>query len=265
MFGRQGRKHGQPRSCLTERGTSFGYNTLVADMRALPEMIEDGLSRPHGRDTFRAAAGRPGRQFGRPARIRPRSWRAPPSRWASRASSSRRMKTPTRAPSDGPNMIPLDQMPALIDSLMAFDRLANPIRSGSDRVVVAPQGRQAAPAQAGSGRRSFRQRRSGSVSPGAIGARAVCRAAGQACGSSSPPSPMNCSVCAIAASSMMSRGAQKDISRGAVARARFAGCHPGQVGRNPHLRPAQRRAGQRGDRVQREPRYFSARGDSCFI
>ena len=37
---------------------------------------------------------------------------------------------PDRAPSDGPNMIPLDQMPALIDSLMAFDRLAksDPIR-----------------------------------------------------------------------------------------------------------------------------------------
>ena len=37
---------------------------------------------------------------------------------------------PDRAPSDGPNMIPLAQMPALVDSLMAFDRLAkaDPIR-----------------------------------------------------------------------------------------------------------------------------------------
>jgi 2-dehydro-3-deoxyphosphooctonate aldolase (KDO 8-P synthase) len=31
---------------------------------------------------------------------------------------------PDRAPSDGPNMIPLDRMPALIEGLMAFDRLA---------------------------------------------------------------------------------------------------------------------------------------------
>jgi 2-dehydro-3-deoxyphosphooctonate aldolase (KDO 8-P synthase) len=37
---------------------------------------------------------------------------------------------PDRAPSDGPNMIPLDQMPALVESLMSFDRLAkaNPLR-----------------------------------------------------------------------------------------------------------------------------------------
>ncbi len=53
-----------------------------------------------------------------------RSWRAPRSRSASPRSSWRRTRIPTSAPSDGPNMVQLKDMPALLETLMAFDRLA---------------------------------------------------------------------------------------------------------------------------------------------
>jgi 2-dehydro-3-deoxyphosphooctonate aldolase (KDO 8-P synthase) len=49
---------GNPDVLLTERGASFGYNTLVSDMRALPIMGENGRSRDLRRDTLRAAARR---------------------------------------------------------------------------------------------------------------------------------------------------------------------------------------------------------------
>ena len=55
---------------LCERGASFGYNTLVTDMRALPIMARDRLSGGVRRDPCGAAAGRAGHQFRRPARIR---------------------------------------------------------------------------------------------------------------------------------------------------------------------------------------------------
>ena len=49
---------GNTRLMLTERGSSFGYNTLVADMRSLPEMMKTRLSGGHGRDAFGPATRR---------------------------------------------------------------------------------------------------------------------------------------------------------------------------------------------------------------
>lgn len=108
---------------LCERGASFGYNTLVSDMRALPIMAETGypvvfdathsVQQPGGQGT--ASGGQ--REF------------APVLARAAVAVGCAAVfiethQDPDHAPSDGPNMIPLREMPALIARLMAFDRLA---------------------------------------------------------------------------------------------------------------------------------------------
>ena len=58
---------------VTERGVSFGYNTLVSDMRALPILRRDRRAGDFRRDPFGAAAGRAGDGVRRPARVRPRA------------------------------------------------------------------------------------------------------------------------------------------------------------------------------------------------
>ncbi len=62
---------GNERILLCERGASFGYNTLVVDMRALPVMAQTGYPVVFDATHSVAAAGRPGRPLGRRARIRP--------------------------------------------------------------------------------------------------------------------------------------------------------------------------------------------------
>lgn len=114
---------------LTERGTSFGYNTLVADMRALPQMAATGY--PVIMDATHSVQ-QPGGQGGSSGGQRefaPVMARAAVSLGIAGVFIETH-QDPDNAPSDGPNMIPLAQMPALIDSLMQFDRLAkaNPLR-----------------------------------------------------------------------------------------------------------------------------------------
>lgn len=120
---------GNRRILLTERGSSFGYNTLVADMRALPEMMKTGY--PVIMDATHSVQ-QPGGQGGSSGGQREF---APVMARAAVALGIAGVfiethEHPDRAPSDGPNMIPLAQMPALVASLMAFDRLAkaDPIR-----------------------------------------------------------------------------------------------------------------------------------------
>ena len=114
---------------LTERGTSFGYNTLVADMRGLPEMAKTGY--PVVMDATHSVQ-QPGGQGGSSGGQRefaPVMARAAVSLGIG-AVFIETHQEPDGAPSDGPNMIPLDQMPKLIDTLMRFDTLAkaNPIQ-----------------------------------------------------------------------------------------------------------------------------------------
>ncbi|MFU1477619.1 3-deoxy-8-phosphooctulonate synthase [Roseovarius sp. C7] len=114
---------GNERILLTERGTSFGYNTLVADMRALPQMARSGY--PVVMDATHSVQ-QPGGQGGSSGGQRefaPVMARAAVSLGVA-AVFIETHEEPDRAPSDGPNMIPLDQMPALIASLMKFDALA---------------------------------------------------------------------------------------------------------------------------------------------
>jgi 2-dehydro-3-deoxyphosphooctonate aldolase (KDO 8-P synthase) len=120
---------GNSRILLTERGVSFGYNTLVADMRALPIMARTGY--PVIMDATHSVQqpGGQGNSSGGQREFAPVMARAAVSLGIAGVFIETH-EAPDTAPSDGPNMIPLDQMPALIDSLMAFDRLAkaNPIR-----------------------------------------------------------------------------------------------------------------------------------------
>ncbi|MDG3043118.1 3-deoxy-8-phosphooctulonate synthase [Roseicyclus marinus] len=120
---------GNTRILLTERGASFGYNTLVTDMRSLPEMMKTGY--PVIMDATHAVQ-QPGGQGGSSGGQRefaPVMARAAVSLGIAGVFIETH-EDPDRAPSDGPNMIPLDQMPALVASLMGFDRLAkgDPIR-----------------------------------------------------------------------------------------------------------------------------------------
>ena len=114
---------------LTERGTSFGYNTLVADMRALPTMARSGY--PVIMDATHSVQ-QPGGQGGSSGGQRefaPVMARAAVALGVAGVFIETH-EAPDNAPSDGPNMIPLDQMPALIHSLMKFDALAkaDPLR-----------------------------------------------------------------------------------------------------------------------------------------
>lgn len=120
---------GNTRLLLTERGTSFGYNTLVADMRALPQMAATGY--PVVMDATHSVQqpGGMGGSSGGQREFAPVMARAAVSLGIA-AVFIETHEDPDTAPSDGPNMIPLTQMPELIDTLMAFDRLAkkHPIR-----------------------------------------------------------------------------------------------------------------------------------------
>ncbi len=120
---------GNSRILLTERGASFGYNTLVADMRSLPIMMRTGY--PVIMDATHSVQqpGGQGNSSGGQREFAPVMARCAVSLGIAGVFIETH-EAPDTAPSDGPNMIPLSQMPALVASLMAFDRLAKagPIR-----------------------------------------------------------------------------------------------------------------------------------------
>lgn len=111
---------------LTERGTSFGYNTLVTDMRGLPQMSELGY--PVIMDATHAVQ-MPGGQGASSGGQR--AFASVLARAAVAIGVAgvfiETHQDPDNAPSDGPNMIPIEQMPALLKELAAFDSLAKSI------------------------------------------------------------------------------------------------------------------------------------------
>ena len=119
---------GNTRLMLTERGTTFGYNALVADMRALPQMAKTGY--PVVMDATHSVQqpGGLGGSSGGQREFAPVMARAAVAIGVA-AVFIETHEDPDSAPSDGPNMIHLAQMPALISTLMKFDRLAkeNPL------------------------------------------------------------------------------------------------------------------------------------------
>ena len=108
---------------LCERGTSFGYNTLVTDMRAIPQMA--ALGYPVVIDATHSVQmpGGAGASSGGQREYVPAIARAAVSLGVA-AVFLETHDTPDSAPSDGPNMVPLAEMPALLETLVAFDKLA---------------------------------------------------------------------------------------------------------------------------------------------
>ena len=114
---------GNERIMLTERGTSFGYNTLVTDMRLLPQMGMTGyptvMDATHSVQQPAGLGGSTGGQ----REFAPLMARAAAA-IGTAAIFIETHEDPDKSPSDGPNMVYLDQMPELIDTLMQFDAIA---------------------------------------------------------------------------------------------------------------------------------------------
>jgi 2-dehydro-3-deoxyphosphooctonate aldolase (KDO 8-P synthase) len=108
---------------LCERGASFGYNTLVSDFRALPIMARTGYPVVFDATHSVQQPGGQGASSGGQREFAPVLARAALAVGVA-AVFIETHPDPDRAPSDGPNMIPLREMPALIARLKAFDELA---------------------------------------------------------------------------------------------------------------------------------------------
>ncbi len=115
---------GNPNVLVTERGASFGYNTLVTDFRALPIMAQQ-TGAPIIFDATHSVQqpGGQGASSGGQREFVPVLARAAVAVGVAGLFIETH-PDPDNAPSDGPNMVPLKQLPALVEELMAFDALA---------------------------------------------------------------------------------------------------------------------------------------------
>jgi 2-dehydro-3-deoxyphosphooctonate aldolase (KDO 8-P synthase) len=113
---------GNDRVMVTERGASFGYNTLVSDMRSLPQLAEDGIPVVYDATHSVQQPGGQGATSGGQREFVPVLARAATAVGVA-ALFTETHEEPDRAPSDGPNMVPLDEMPAMLKMLMAIDGL----------------------------------------------------------------------------------------------------------------------------------------------
>ena len=113
---------------LCERGVSFGYNTLVSDMRSLPIMAQTGYPVVFDATHSVQQPGGQGTTSGGQREFVPVLARAAIAVGVA-AVFIETHEDPDHAPSDGPNMVHLKNLPALLDMLMGFDKLAkaNPI------------------------------------------------------------------------------------------------------------------------------------------
>ena len=114
---------GNPNVMLTERGASFGYNTLVSDMRALPIMEEMGAPVIFDATHSVQQPGGQGASSGGDRRMVPVLARAAVAVGVAGVFIETH-QDPDNAPSDGPNMVPLDKLEALLRTLMALDKVA---------------------------------------------------------------------------------------------------------------------------------------------
>src|SRR5437870_3060143 len=115
---------GNPNVLVTERGASFGYNTLVSDMRALPILARE-TGAPVIFDATHSVQqpGGQGASSGGEREFVPVLARAAVAVGVAGIFIETH-QDPDHAPSDGPNMVPLKQMDALLRRLLEFDRLA---------------------------------------------------------------------------------------------------------------------------------------------
>ena len=108
---------------VTERGVSFGYNTLVSDMRALPVLEKIGAPVIFDATHSVQQPGGQGTSSGGERHYVPVLARAAVAVGVAGVFIETH-QDPDKAPSDGPNMIPLKDLPALLERLMRFDALA---------------------------------------------------------------------------------------------------------------------------------------------
>jgi 2-dehydro-3-deoxyphosphooctonate aldolase (KDO 8-P synthase) len=114
---------GNSKVLVTERGVSFGYNTLVSDMRALPVLREIGAPVIFDATHSVQQPGGQGASSGGERKYVPVLARAAVAVGVAGVFIETH-QDPDHAPSDGPNMVPLKQMDTLLGELIAFDRLA---------------------------------------------------------------------------------------------------------------------------------------------
>src|SRR5690348_1507537 len=112
---------------VTERGASFGYNALVSDMRALPILAESGAPVIFDATHSVQQPGGQGGSSGGERRFVPVLARAAVAVGVAGVFIETH-QDPDRAPSDGPNMIALRDLPALLQTLQEFDRIAKSAR-----------------------------------------------------------------------------------------------------------------------------------------
>lgn len=112
---------------LCERGTSFGYNTLVNDMRGLPVMAQTGYPVVFDATHSVQQPGGLGGASGGQREFAPVLSRAALAIGVA-ALFIETHQNPDQAPSDGPNMLPLTALPTLLEQFKAFDDLAKAIR-----------------------------------------------------------------------------------------------------------------------------------------
>ncbi len=117
---------GNPNVLLTERGASFGYNTLVSDMRSLPIMAETGAPVIFDATHSVQQPGGQGTSSGGDRRMVPVLARAAVAVGVAGVFVETH-QDPDNAPSDGPNMLPLKAMEGFIAKLMALDRVAKAV------------------------------------------------------------------------------------------------------------------------------------------
>jgi 2-dehydro-3-deoxyphosphooctonate aldolase (KDO 8-P synthase) len=113
---------GNPNVLVTERGVSFGYNTLVSDMRALPILAETGAPVIFDATHSVQQPGGQGASSGGERRFVPVLARAATAVGVAGLFIETH-QDPDRAPSDGPNMVPLKDLEPLLRELMEIDRL----------------------------------------------------------------------------------------------------------------------------------------------
>src|SRR5215813_2634198 len=114
---------GNPNVLVTERGVSFGYNTLVSDMRALPALAKTGAPVIFDATHSVQQPGGKGTSSGGEREFVPVLARAAVAVGVAGIFIETH-QDPDRAPSDGPNMLPLNEMEPLLERLMEFDALA---------------------------------------------------------------------------------------------------------------------------------------------
>ena len=114
---------GNPNILLCERGASFGYNTLVSDMRSLPIMAAMGAPVVFDATHSVQQPGGQGGSSGGDRAMVPVLARAAIAVGVAGVFMETH-QDPDNAPSDGPNMVRLEDMPALLEKLVAFDDIA---------------------------------------------------------------------------------------------------------------------------------------------